>query len=124
MKKSSGSSQKLGSFLSPGAPNYREKSIGSQKGWSSERVLQPSSSGTRHAGVANLTPFNSGRTVPSKWDDAERWICSPVSGYANNKTPYTQLQRRSKSKSGPIVPPGTGYYSNYSPTIPLRQVWW
>ncbi|RZB78502.1 hypothetical protein D0Y65_029071 [Glycine soja] len=124
MKKSSGTSQKLGSFLSPGAPNYREKSIGSQKGWSSERVLlQPSSNSIRNASVANLTPFNSGRTIPSKWDDAERWICSPVSGYANNKTnSYTQLQqRRPKSKSGPIMPPGTGYYSNYSPTIPLSQ---
>ncbi|KAL2348392.1 hypothetical protein Fmac_002392 [Flemingia macrophylla] len=122
MKKSSGSSQKLGSFLSPGAPNYREKSIGSQKGWSSERVLQASSSYIRHGSVANLTPFNSGRTVPSKWDDAERWICSPVSGYANTKACYAQIhQRRPKSKSGPIVPPGTGFYSNYSPTIPLPQ---
>ncbi|XP_020218243.1 uncharacterized protein LOC109801555 [Cajanus cajan] len=122
MKKSSSSSQKLGSFLSPGAPNNREKSIGNQKGWSSERVLQASSSSTRHGSVANLTPFNSGRTVPSKWDDAERWICSPVSGHANTKTCYAQLhQRRPKSKSGPIVPPGTGFYSNYSPTIPLRQ---
>ncbi|KAJ1381246.1 Remorin, C-terminal [Sesbania bispinosa] len=124
MKKSSGSSQKLGSFLSPGAPNYREKSIVSQKGWSSERVLQPTSSSRRQAsvGVASLTPFNSGRTIPSKWDDAERWICSPVSGYANNKSCYAQQhQRRPKSKSGPIVPPGTAYYSNYSPTIPLRQ---
>ncbi|KAK7406547.1 hypothetical protein VNO78_08174 [Psophocarpus tetragonolobus] len=123
MKKSSGSSQKLGSFLSPGAPNDREKSIGSQKGWSSERVfLQASSSSIRHGSVANMTPFNSGRTIPSKWDDAERWICSPVSGYANNKNNcYAQLQRRPKSKSGPIVPPGTGYYSNFSPTIPTRQ---
>ncbi|ESW28794.1 hypothetical protein PHAVU_002G018600 [Phaseolus vulgaris] len=123
MKKSSGSSQKLGSFLSPGAPNYRERNTGNQNGWSSERVLQPSSSSIRQqAGVANLTPFNSGRTIPSKWDDAERWICSPVSGYSNHKTnSYAQLQRRPKSKSGPIVPPGTGYCFNYSPTIPLRQ---
>lgn len=123
MKKSSGTSQKLGSFLSPGAPNYREKSVGSQKGWSSERVLlQASSSNIRHASVANMTPFNSGRTIPSKWDDAERWVCSPVSGYANNRTnSCAQLQRRPKSKSGPIVPPGTGYYNNYSPTIPMRQ---
>ncbi|KAK7309216.1 hypothetical protein RJT34_05757 [Clitoria ternatea] len=92
MEKSSGTSQKFGSFLSPGAPN------------SSIR-----------------TPFNSGRTVPSKWEDAERWICSPVSGYANGKSSYAQLQRRPKSKSGPIVPPGTGSYSSYSPTVPLRQ---
>lgn len=135
MKKSSGSSsQKLGSFLSPGAPSYREKSIESQKGWSSERaLLQPTSSSSSRrqgSGVAGLTPFNSsGRTIPSKWDDAERWICSPVnSGHfaANSKSCcYAQQhQRRPKSKSGPIVPPGggtTAYYSNYSPTIPLRQ---
>ncbi|KAJ1419130.1 hypothetical protein SESBI_15401 [Sesbania bispinosa] len=92
------------------APNYREKSIVNQKGWSSERVLQPTSSSRRQAsvGVASLTPFNSERTIPSKWDDAERWICSPVSGYANNKSCYAQQhQRRPKSKSGPIVPPGT-----------------
>ncbi|XP_061341847.1 uncharacterized protein LOC133288164 [Gastrolobium bilobum] len=121
MKKNSGSSQKLGSFLSPGAPNYREKSLGSQKGWSSERVLQPEKSSRRQACLTALTPFNSGRTMPSKWDDAERWICSPLSGYANNKSSYAQLQRRPKSKSGPIVPPGTTYCSNYSPTIPLPQ---
>ncbi|XP_027360812.1 uncharacterized protein LOC113868970 [Abrus precatorius] len=123
MKESSESSQKLGSFLSPGAPHYREKSLGSNKGWSSERVLQPasSSSSIKHASVTNFTPFNSGRTIPSKWDDAERWICSPVSGYANNKSSNAQLQQRPKSKSGPIVPPGTAYYSNYSPTIPLSQ---
>lgn len=121
MKKNSGSSQKLGSFLSPGAPSYREKSVESQKGWSSERMLQPASSSRRQSSVASsgLTPFNSGRTIPSKWDDAERWICSPVSSsYANNQH---QLPQRPKSKSGPIVPPGAGYYSNYSPAIPLRR---
>lgn len=114
MKKSSSSSQKLGSFLSPREQNYREKSIESQKGWSSERKR-------RNSNVT--TPFNSGRTIPSKWDDAERWICSPVSSYANNRSfyPQNQIQRRPKSKSGPIVPPGTAYYSNYSPTVPLHN---
>lgn len=84
-------------------------------------MLQPASSSRRQSSVASsgLTPFNSGRTIPSKWDDAERWICSPVSSsYANNQH---QLPRRPKSKSGPIVPPGAGYYSNYSPAIPLRR---
>ncbi|CAL0331799.1 unnamed protein product [Lupinus luteus] len=122
--KNSGSSQKLGSFLSPISSNHRERNIGSQKGWSSERVLQTASSSHRHASVSGLTPISSGRTMPSKWDDAERWICSPLSGYANNRnsSSYAQLHRRPKSKSGPIVPPGTAYYySNYSPTIPLRQ---
>ncbi|KAL1316257.1 hypothetical protein AAHE18_15G053300 [Arachis hypogaea] len=130
---SSSSSMKLGSFLSPDMQNHSERSSGSQKGWNSERVvLNQTSRIRRHSG---LTSFNSGRrTMPSKWDDAERWICSPVSGYGssssnnnnNNRNSYSQsqLQRRPKSKSGPIMPPGTSsssYYSNYSPTIPLRQ---
>lgn len=111
MKKSSSSSQKLGSFLSP-----RENNIESQKGWSSERRRRSSNV---------TTPFNSGRTIPSKWDDAERWICSPVSSYANannrSYNPQNQIQRRPKSKSGPIVPPGTAYYSNFSPTVPFHN---
>ena len=126
MKKSSGTSQKLGSFLSPGAPNYREKSIGSQKGWCSERVSKPSSSSgsiSRRHTMAGLTPFCGGRTMPSKWDEAERWICSPVSAYAESRScSHAQLQRRPKSISGPIVPPGVAaFYSNYSPVLPLRQ---
>lgn len=125
MKKSPVSNQMMGSFGSPGAPNYRD---GSQKGWSSERVAQTAMSSRRHTSLAGLTPFNSGRTLPSKWDEAERWICSPVSGYVNYndnniKASYVQPQRRPKSKSGPIVPPGNGisYYSNYSPTVPLME---
>ncbi|KAI4327451.1 hypothetical protein L6164_019911 [Bauhinia variegata] len=121
MKKSSASSKSLGSFPSPGAPIYREKSLGGQKGWSSERVPQRAISSTRHASVTGLPAFYSGRTLPSKWDDAERWICSPLSGYVNSTSSNAQLQiqRRPKSKSGPIVPPGIAYYSNYSPAIPL-----
>lgn len=107
-----------------GSPNY------SQKGWSSERVAQAAMSSRRHTSLAGLTPFNSGRTLPSKWDEAERWICSPVSGYVNNpsstsRVTHAQPQRRPKSKSGPIVPPpnGISYYSssNYSPTLPLIE---
>ncbi|CAK8539725.1 unnamed protein product [Lathyrus sativus] len=121
MKKSSGTSQKLGSFLSP-----REKNIENQKSWNSERVLlQPttSNSSNRKQGfVAGFSPFNSGRTVPSKWDDAERWICSPVSvSGSGSGSGYVQHQRGTKSKSGPILPQGTAYYSNYSPAIPLRN---
>ncbi|KAI4314969.1 hypothetical protein L6164_027823 [Bauhinia variegata] len=121
MKKNSVSSQSLGSFPSPGAPNYREKGIGRHKGWSSERVPQRATGSTRHASVAGLLAFNSGRTLPSKWDEAERWICSPVSAYVSRRSSNAQLQiqRRPKSKSGPIEPPGIAYYSNYSPTIPL-----
>ena len=122
MKKSSSSSQNLGSFPSPGAPNYRDKGLGSQKGWSSERVPKPASSSIRRHTMSGLTPFSGGRTMPSKWDEAERWICSPVSAYADSRSSHAQLQRRPKSISGPIVPPPVAYYySNYSPTVPLRQ---
>ncbi|KAL1341927.1 hypothetical protein AAHE18_09G122400 [Arachis hypogaea] len=124
MKLQENCSMKLGSFLSPDMQNHSERSIGSRKGWNSKRVvLNQTSRIRRHSG---LTSFNSGRRM----DDAERWICSPVSGYGsssnNNRNSYSrsQLQRRPKSKSGPIMPPGTSsssYYSNYSPTIPLRQ---
>lgn len=51
--------------------------------------------------------------MPSKWDEAERWICSPVSAYAESRSSHSQLQRRPKSISGPIVPPGVAaFYSN------------
>ncbi|XP_027345606.1 uncharacterized protein LOC113857683 [Abrus precatorius] len=125
MKKSSSSSQNLGSFPSPGAPYYRDRSLGNQKGWSSERISKPTSSisiSSRHS-MAGLTPlFSRGRTMPSKWDEAERWICSPVSPYAESRSSHAQLQRRPKSISGPIVPPGVAaFYSNYSPAVPLRQ---
>ncbi|CAN8229091.1 unnamed protein product [Cochlearia groenlandica] len=72
-----------GGFLSPaGAPNNSDN-----KGWSSERVPLP--------------PFYSGRSIPWKWEDAERWICSPVVAY-----PPEICQQRPliSSKSGPIVP--------------------
>lgn len=109
MKKSSVAAQSLGNFPSPGAPKW----------WSSERIPHPTStsSSKRHISDAALTPFYSGRTLPSKWEDAERWICSPVSGYSVTKTSSnSQFQRRPKSKSGPIVPPGMG---QYSPTLQL-----
>ncbi|KAK1586720.1 hypothetical protein Q3G72_005488 [Acer saccharum] len=116
MKKNLVSSHSLGTFPSPGV----------SKGWSSERVPHPtnssSSSSRRHMNASATTPFCSGRALPSKWEDAERWICSPVSGYnssasANNNNNHSsstsnlQFQRRPKSKSGPIVPPPTGQYS-------------
>ncbi|KAJ9170692.1 hypothetical protein P3X46_018782 [Hevea brasiliensis] len=109
MKKNLISSHSLCTFPSPGAGNYQEK------GWSSERVPHPSGSSRRH--ISALTPFYSGRTMPSKWEDAERWICSPVLGYGVAKYSQCQPQRRPKSKSGPIVPPGISYYSNYSPSM-------
>ncbi|KAK7251043.1 hypothetical protein RIF29_33910 [Crotalaria pallida] len=127
MKKSSSFSQKMSSFPSPGAPNYRDKKgfVGNQKGWCSEHVSNSKPSSMRRHTMAGLTPFSSGRTMPSKWDEAERWICSPVSvpssssgyGYNSRSSHVAQFQRRPKSISGPIVPPAAvAYYSNYSPT--------
>lgn len=125
MKKSPVWNQKGGSL----ATNYRD---GSQRGWSSERVAHGAMSSRRHSSLAGLTPFNSGRALPSKWDEAERWICSPVSSSAHNNnnnnntsksSSHGNPHRRPKSKSGPIVPPpnGMAFYSNYSPTIPVIE---
>ncbi|KAE9607781.1 hypothetical protein Lal_00013385 [Lupinus albus] len=126
MKKSYSFSNKMGSFPSPDAPNYREKKVlgNNPKGSCSERVPKPKGNsyiGTRrHHTMAGLTPFNSGRTRPSKWDEAERWICSPssVSSYGNsysrNSHGHEQFQHRIKSISGPI------YYSPNS-SVPLHQ---
>ncbi|OIV93768.1 hypothetical protein TanjilG_07671 [Lupinus angustifolius] len=73
------------SFPSPDAPNYREKRVlgNNPKGSCSERIPKPKGNGCigtrRHHTMGGLTPFNSRRTRPSKWDEAERWICSPSS---------------------------------------------
>ncbi|KAE7999618.1 hypothetical protein FH972_004026 [Carpinus fangiana] len=119
MKKGSVSSHNLGTLQSPGAPIYRDESVGSQKGWSSERLPFPrkSRSTRRHLSAASLMPFNGGRTLPSKWEDAERWICSPISGNGIGKNLNSQRPNRPKSKSGPIVPPEVAYYSHYSPAM-------
>ncbi|XP_041004286.1 uncharacterized protein LOC121249626 [Juglans microcarpa x Juglans regia] len=117
MKKASISPHNLGVLQSPGAPSYRDKNAGSQRGWSSERVPLTGKSSRRHLSAASLMPFNSGRALPSKWDDAERWICSPISGQSNGQVTYSQPHKRPKSKSGPIVPPGVGCSSNYSPAM-------
>ncbi|OVA15827.1 Remorin [Macleaya cordata] len=118
MKKNAVTSRKSGTFPSPGTPNYRPGNVGIQKGWSSERVPLPVNGGRRNGGAA-LLPFNNGRTLPSKWEDAEKWIFSPVSGDGVSRTSAQQPQRRPKSKSGPLGPPGLAYYSMYSPAIPM-----
>ncbi|KAL6227358.1 hypothetical protein ACLB2K_001317 [Fragaria x ananassa] len=95
MKKGSGASLDLGTL--PG-----------QKGWNSERVR-------------TLSNNVGGRTLGSKWEDAERWICSPNLGLRDERSKDLDChgqKRRPKSKSGPIVPPGALYYSNNSPTNP------
>ncbi|KAJ6337829.1 hypothetical protein OIU76_007496 [Salix suchowensis] len=117
------SSRKSGTSLSPGTPNYHS-SVGMQKGWSSERVPLPNNSNRRqvmNATAAAVSPFssntnfnNNGRALPSKWEDAERWIVSPVSGDGVVRSSIQPAQRRPKSKSGPLGPPGVAYYSLYS----------
>ncbi|CAN8328239.1 unnamed protein product [Cochlearia groenlandica] len=142
MRKTSISSNSFGGFLSPGAPNYTDN-----KGWSSERVPHPSSTaltngGRRQIGSSSAltTPFYSGRAIPSKWEDAERWICSPVATCPpsvcknSSETSKFSEQTRQKSKSGPIVPPtlthpptssssssAIGCY-HYSPRMNMRSM--
>ncbi|XP_060199424.1 uncharacterized protein LOC132627849 [Lycium barbarum] len=118
MKKTPVTTSRAGSFPSPRTPNYRHSSVGVQKGWSSERVPLHSGANRRQLNTA-LLPYNNGRTLPSKWEDAERWIFSPVSGDSSMRTSLQQPQRRPKSKSGPLGPPGLGYYSLYSPAPPV-----
>ncbi|KAL6961487.1 hypothetical protein U1Q18_039256 [Sarracenia purpurea var. burkii] len=122
MRKHSLLSRNSGTYTSPGTPDYRDGNVGGvQKGWSSERVPPPSNGSRRHISATALIPFNSGRTLPSKWDDAERWITSPVSGLGVTKALFEQPQRRPKSKSGPLGAPGVGCFSNYSPAVPVPQ---
>ncbi|CAN1274067.1 Remorin 4.1 [Linum perenne] len=90
-----------------------------QKGWSSERVPPLHAGGNRRqmSGAA-FFPYNNGRALPSKWEDAERWIFSPVSGDGMMRTSVPLPHRRPKSKSGPLGPPGVAYYSLFSPAVP------
>uniref|UniRef100_A0A2P2JG16 Remorin C-terminal domain-containing protein n=2 Tax=Rhizophora mucronata TaxID=61149 RepID=A0A2P2JG16_RHIMU len=118
MNKSSISSRRSsGTCPSPGTPNYRYSGVGMQKGWSSERVPLYANGNRRQVSAA-LLPLNSGKTLPSKWEDAERWILSPVPGDgAVRVAQFPPPQRRPKSKSGPLGPPGVAYYSMYSPAM-------
>lgn len=122
MNQKSTSLMNSGLYTSPATPEYGDNNVtGFQKGWSSERVPLPSNSSRRQISTTALMPFNSGRTVPSKWDDAERWITSPVSSYSVWKTPNAQPHRRPKSKSGPLGAPGLMYLPNYSPSVPILE---
>ncbi|CAN4092694.1 unnamed protein product [Withania somnifera] len=118
MKKTPITTGRVGTFPSPRTPNYRHSSVGVQKGWSSERIPLHSGANRRQVNTA-LLPYNNGRALPSKWEDAERWIFSPVSGDGSIRTSLQQPQRRPKSKSGPLGPPGLAYYSLYSPAPPV-----
>lgn len=105
------------------------------KGWCSERVPLSSYLTRRHVAASALMPFSSGRTLPSKWDDAERWISSPVSVgnapvyYAPGVAKPVQLpyKRRAKSKSGPLGHAGLTSYGNasfntYSPVLGMGVI--
>lgn len=119
MRKHNTSLRNSGTYTSPSTPEYGDDHFeGFQKGWSSERVPLPTNSSRRHITATALMPFNSGRALPSKWDDAERWITSPVSGYATPKaSSNVQLQKQPKSKSGPLENPGLMFMPNYSPSV-------
>ncbi|XP_074273278.1 uncharacterized protein LOC141596900 isoform X2 [Silene latifolia] len=130
MKKSTTmTTRKPGNFPSPGTPNYR--GVGANvvnKGWSSERVAMPSNGNRRQVGAALLPLNNNGRVLPSKWEDAERWIFSPMAGDGGgggggsgrpSSCQQQQVVRRPKSKSGPLGAPGLAYYSMYSPALPM-----
>ncbi|GAA0183116.1 hypothetical protein LIER_30588 [Lithospermum erythrorhizon] len=117
MRKSSGSLRNSGTYTSPGTPEYEGGNMGDfPKGWSSERVPPPANGSRRHVNSPALMPFYSGRSFPSKWDDAERWITSPVSAFGVYKNSVVQ-SRRPKSKSGPLGTPGLMYLPNYSPPM-------
>ncbi|KAL6995502.1 hypothetical protein U1Q18_005637 [Sarracenia purpurea var. burkii] len=120
MKKSSVITRQTGMFMSPETPNCRHINVGILKGWSSERVPLRNNSSQRHVSAA-LLPFNGRKTLPSKWEDAERWIFSPVSGDGVVKPSFHPPQRRPKSKSGPLGPPGIPYYSLHSPLGPMIE---
>ncbi|KAK4798820.1 hypothetical protein SAY86_031146 [Trapa natans] len=73
-----------------------------------------------------LSPLSGGRPLPSKWEDAERWICSPIS--AGDRSPLPRS--RTKSKSGPLEQPSnyieyaggqhSGFYSPIAAAVELE----
>ncbi|KAG9135194.1 hypothetical protein Leryth_013487 [Lithospermum erythrorhizon] len=102
--------------------SYVHSSFGIQKGWSSERVPHHKGYNQSH-GYAPLLPYSSSRVLPSKWEDAERWILSPVprDTIQTIQKPSTieQQQKGPKAKSGPIGPPGSSYYTLNTQAVPM-----
>ncbi|PHU25188.1 hypothetical protein BC332_03520 [Capsicum chinense] len=122
MRKQNNSMRNSGMYTSPSTPEYGDDHFeGFQKGWCSERVPLPTNNSRRHITATALMPFNSGRALPSKWDDAERWITSPLSGHGTPKSSNVQSQKQPKSKSGPLENPGVMYMQNFSPSVPVHE---
>ncbi|KAF0931305.1 hypothetical protein E2562_002644 [Oryza meyeriana var. granulata] len=126
MSKSSTASSRSrsGTFPSPGTPSYHRHCASTMqypKGWSSERVPLGGGTNRRYGGSGVVLPFNNGRKLPSKWEDAEKWILSPVScdGIGRMSAPAPH-HRRPKSKSGPLGHPAgiQGAYAAASPFVP------
>ncbi|CAH9090082.1 unnamed protein product [Cuscuta epithymum] len=124
MRKSSTSFRNSGTYTSPSTPEYGDNHIGGvHKGWSSERVPLPTNSNRRRNVTSTaLIPFSTNaRAFPSKWDDAERWITSPLSNFGVCNPSAAQPHRHAKSKSGPLGTSGHMYMPNYSPTVPFIE---
>lgn len=115
MKKTSAVSRQTGVLPSPGTPCYCQGTgdgMGLQKASNVERVPPKANCSGRY-GNAALLPFNNGRNLPSKWEDAEKWIFSPVEGGGVNRPPLIPPQnRRPLSKSGPLGGLGVSNYSS------------
>uniref|UniRef100_M8CS93 Remorin C-terminal domain-containing protein n=1 Tax=Aegilops tauschii TaxID=37682 RepID=M8CS93_AEGTA len=95
----------------------------SQRRCRTEAVYLHGNNTRRYPGSSMAFPLNNRRTLPSKWEDAERWIFSPKSnsGDAREKTAALPHARRPKAKSGPLGPPGRlgGQYSSVSSSVSL-----
>ncbi|KAL6858813.1 hypothetical protein ACP4OV_017815 [Aristida adscensionis] len=109
---------------SPGTPNYQRRGTtvpGYQQGCNSDRVLPHSNSHRKNSGSSMMLPYSSRRTLPSKWEDAERWICSPNPSNALGRS--VPRHWRPKSKSGPLGPPGRfgGPFTCVSSSAPFHE---
>lgn len=107
-------SGRVRTFPSPGTPSTSTHS----NSWSLERVSMAANSYRNGLLACHNTIYtkNTKSSLPSKWDDAEKWLCSPASGdnIANTVHKNGEYSRKPKSKSGPLVAMGLA-----SPARPL-----
>lgn len=110
----SSASGRVRTFPSPGTPSTSTPS----NSWSLERVSMAANSYRNGLLARHNTMYtkNIKSSLPSKWDDAEKWLCSPASGdnIANTVHKNGEHSRKAKSKSGPLVAVGLA-----SPARPL-----